>query len=580
MNIHAKGTERESARDIICLDFDFGSRSYEEEKEHLLKLKSMATKESQIRIDNILSQVEKNKYKYKKLSKDGIREQFYSEGVCVRYNHYDKKGNVIKTEAIDYAMLYRNSSKAKLGQVMFIRKELYDVAYDWLTMGLGKKMPRHNAKIVEMSAYAPLTTSTIVDTIAIPVKDILILKDVDSIFKIKVKAVKAENYECDERIIDEDKTRELYDKAISNGKLDLYGNPIYKQQYKKEKVTKKRCVVSDEELEIKNTLWDGMALIEHDCCPEWVNGMALLRQHFFKSDAFVTYIQKFFKSWCLKNDINYDTYEIKDMFGISHKLKDIKMITTHNAVKWLKFKDLMGNSLQEAYQYWCDRVNENGSLFGIVKTDHVSKLGDVQQMSYQMINTLDCTAYDVEQIAEISKNCVERLKTDDEYFKEFLIKNSNKINHYMMLADMYEYNPNIAKTNWFRKEKSSIIKNYVAKLRSGKITVPGDNLTVCGNPYALLLYAVGENYENDPTLEKEDGAIQCYTTRFADGEYLCAFRNPHNSPNGVVHLHNVYSKEMREYFPFSENIIAVNNIHTDIQDRCNGMDYDFGNWVG
>ena len=45
---------------------------------------------------------------------------------------------------------------------MFINSKLYKKAYNWLTMGLGDKMPMDNAKIVEMSAYAPLTTSTIV----------------------------------------------------------------------------------------------------------------------------------------------------------------------------------------------------------------------------------------------------------------------------------------------------------------------------------------------------------------------------------------------------------------------------------
>jgi len=110
------------------------------------------------------------------------------------------------------------------------------------------------------------------------------------------------------------------------------------------------------------------------------------------------------------------------------------------------------------------------------------------------------------------------------------------------------------------------------KLRSGKITVNGDNLTVCGNPYALLLYSVGEDWKSDPTLGKEDGTIQCYARRFGDGEYLCGFRSPHNSPNNCSYLHNVYSEEMDRYFDFSNNIIAVNCIETDIQSRCNGMD--------
>ena len=51
----------------------------------------------------------------------------------------------------------------------------------------------------------------------------------------------------------------------------------------------------------------------------------------------------------------------------------------------------MGGSLESAYEYWCNKVNEDGSVFGIVKTDHPSKLGEYQQLSYQMVNTLPCT---------------------------------------------------------------------------------------------------------------------------------------------------------------------------------------------
>ena len=37
---------------------------------------------------------------------------------------------------------------------------------------------------------------------------------------------------------------------------------------------------------------------------------------------------------------------------------------------------------------------------------------------------------------------------------------------------------------------------------------------------------------------------------------------------------------MQRYFKFSPNIMAVNCIHTDIQDRMNGCDFDLTYWVG
>lgn len=564
----------ESTRDLICLDFDFGSRSYEEEIFHINELISKSNNENKESLLQIRQFVEDNKYKYQKKSKDEIRDLFYQNGVPVTYHRKDKKGNMIDSTTINYNMLYRNSSKAKLGQVMFINKELYDIAYDWLTMGLGKKLPKKNAKIVEMSAYAPLTTSTIIDTLHIPVEDILILEDQDSFFTTVANVVRAEDYECEEKVVDVEKTTRARQKALLNEEIDLWGNPIYKQVYKKQLTTKKKCVCTKETVNVKNTLWDGMGIIEDTCLPHWINGMALLRHHFFKMDGFRGKIQQFFQDWCKKTGNNYETYEVVDMFGIPHKLKDIKVITTNNAIKWIKFKDLMGDTLQEAYAYWCEKVNNNGSLFGIVKTDHQSKLGSIQQMSYQMINTLPCSENDVKDIAQTSIDYVELLKKDDLEFENFLRKNANEVNHYEMMADLYKHNPGFANSKWFRNEKKKVINTYVSKLRSGKITVNGDNLTVCGNPYALLMYSVGEDWNNDPTFTIEEGVVQCYTTRFNHNEYLAAFRNPHNSPNNIVPLHNVYSEEMIKYFPFSPNIMAVNCIHTDIQDRTNGCDFD------
>lgn len=568
-----------STRDIICLDFDFGSRTYDEEMEHFLgqygdfENDPSLTEETKTFIRAIKSNIESNEHKYIKMSKDEIREHFYTNGVSVEYLTKDNSGET-KTQVIHYKMLYRNSSKAKIGQVMFINSKLYKKAYNWLTMGIGSKMQMDNAMIVEMSAYAPLTTSTIVDKFHLPVEDILILKDKDSFFETVAKIVKSQEYLKQEKVLDEEKTEQNRQKAIEKGNFLEDGTPKYSRKYKKIDVVAKKCVVSDETVRVKNTLWDGMALIESSALPSFVNGMALLRNHFFKACAFRTNIQLFFKDWCKDNGYDYDSYEVLDMFGVSHKLKDIKMITTDNAIKWKKFMSLMGDTGEDAYRYWCTKVNEDGSYFGIVKTDHPSKLEDVQQMSYQMVNTLPCERDDINELAEMSMSYVNELKTNNDSFELFLRKNANEINHYEMLADLYRHNNDFANSTWFRYEKRQIIKTYVDKLRTGKITINADNLTICGNPYALLLYSVGEPWEDDPTLNVERGTIQCYTTRFDDGEYLCGIRNPHNSPNNICYLHNCHSELMKRYFVFSPNILAVNCIQTDIQDRANGCDFD------
>ena len=543
----------ESTRDIICLDFQFGLRSYKEELAHVKQMRKTATEANDTEkletIDKIQSKIESNKDKYKKLSKDDIRRIFYTEGVSITYQDViNNKTGEIKETIIHYKMLYRNPSKAKQGSCMFIRDELYDRAYEWITMGIGPLLPKKGAKIVEISAYAPLSTSAIEGTVTIPVEDVLILKDQDSFFRTIADIVRAEDYEV----------------VLRGGK----------------KETRKRCVVHRELTDVKNTLWDGMALIETSVMPGWCNGMALLRNHFFKACAFRTKLQMFIKDYCNNHNIDYQTYTIKDMFGNDHLAKDIKIIVTDNACKFKKFADILGGSFSSAYDYWCSKVRADENVFGIVKTDHPSKLGDTQQLSYQMVNTLPCTEEDIYQIATTSVKYVELLKRDNDEFEKFLRKNATAVNHYEMLADLYQHNKNFQNSRMWRTDKKDIIKSYVARLRNGKITVPGDNLTVCGNPYALLMYTVGENWEEDPTFCQEDGVIQVYTRRFSDGEFLCGIRNPHNSANNIGYFKNVRHPLMEKYFDFSNNIMAVNCIHTDVQARLNGEDFDLTKWVG
>lgn len=511
----------DTTRDVICLDFSFGTRSYEEELEHINSKLAEPDLDDAKRstYSQLLEFAAQRKDAYRKLSKDELRELYYTEGVDVEYSD----------ATLHYRMLFRNPSKAKVGQCMFIREELYERTRNWMTMGLGDKLPAEKAKIVELSAYAPLVSSSIVGRLNIPVEDVVILKDQSSFCQCAAKIVYAENG---------------------------------------------ACAVRDEETRVENVLWDGMALIDTDCCPSWANGMVLLRNHFFKACAFKSRIQLFFRDWCAEHGHDYETYEIEDIFGRKHRLRDIKILTTDNAIKWKKFTDLMGD---DPYEYWCDRVRADGNVWGIVKTDHPSKLADVQQMSYQMVNTLPTTKDEVAVLAANSIDYVEAIKNDPVLFDEFLQRNKNDINHYEMMSALYRWNPEIADTKWFRHEKSEILRRYVRRLKTGKITVEGDNLTMCGNPYAMLMYAVGEDWTQDPTLRPAPdryGGVHVYTKRFADGEFLCAIRSPNNSPNNLAYFMNVRHHLMEKYFDFSENIIAVNCIGTDIQSRLNGADFD------
>ena len=91
-----------------------------------------------------------------------LRDYYYENGATVVWKTYDSKtGKEIKgkEKIITYKMLLRTTGKAKEGYCLFIRKELHKKVLSYLTMGLWDRMPdEKGAKIVEMSAYAPLIT--------------------------------------------------------------------------------------------------------------------------------------------------------------------------------------------------------------------------------------------------------------------------------------------------------------------------------------------------------------------------------------------------------------------------------------
>ena len=517
--------KNDSTRDVICLDFNYGTRGPEDELKHLKKraiearlnykiAKSFGdgTEKLNIRkkIASLYMEVKNNPDKYKKVSKDEIRTYFYNNGVPVTY--HTRKGE----ETIIYRMLYRTPGKAKAGKCMFIREKLYKKARNFLYMGI--KLKKRNAPIVEIGAYSSLITSTIVGKIRIKPEEILVLNDFDSKFTTDIVAIKT------------DKEKHCYAERISD-------------------------------YEVKNTIFDGQGLIDSSIFPEWGDGYILLRHHMCKCAAFNTNLQQFFRDYFTDD---YEKATVKDMWGNDVRVKNIKLVTTDQSMKWLKF-DL-------GFDYWSEWVRKNDCMFGIVKTAHHSKLGNVQRMSYQMINSLSEEI--MPNVIDKSIRYIERLKTDDYIFLEYLERTANFSNDHEVLVALVKHNPDFLRSEYYRTRKRDIIRAYVLDFKNGRSIQNADNLTIVGSPYAMLLHAVGENPEDDPTFKPETDSIQCYSERFADKEYLAEFRSPFNSRNNMGCLHNNLHPLIKKYFNLGRLCIAVNMIHTDFQDRNNGSDMD------
>lgn len=465
------------------------------------------------------------------LSAEVIREYLYKNGFIINYpvfkkNKETKEYEEIGKETIKYKFWFRSSAKARIGEVLFINEKYYDEIVKWQMMNIEMELNKP-CKLVEMMAYMSLTASSIEGSVIIKPDEILVINDLES--------------------------------SIEKDVLDVV-------------VENKKCKVIEGRKSVKNVLFDGQALLDNSLFTDNA-GMKLLRHHMFKACGFRTYISKFYKDYCKENGLNYDTYTVTDRYGNDIRVKDIKLITTENAMKWEKFL----GATKEGFDKWKAAVENDGCEFGVVKRDHESKIKDFQWISYQMLNALMINKEETRFLFNNTSNFINGMKKDNSKYINYLKITESEVNENSMILDLIELNRDFIYSDMFRKQKTNTLKKLKNELKEGRILVCGDNLTVVGNPYLMLKASVGNKEVIDETLSisENNDYISVYTSKFKDGEMLAGFRNPFNSPNNLSYFKNETKDSLiNKYFNFSDNIIAINLIKTDAQDRNNGMDQD------
>ena len=543
-----------------------------------------------------------------KVRKEDLRNFYYINGVTFESERIGKNQ---KVESVHYKMLYRTSGKAKKGECVFIRDCLFHKAINYLTMGFydmmeekAKADPEAVFKLVELSAYLSLTTASAMGYLNIPLKNILVVEDESVLTKpmaAEIVRVADVEHTSDEFVLEFDDPRmerilnkhkctlnevtaaeKEYTYIEKRTKEELKKNGIringkYPGHHEYKNYTTKECIVEEvQDAEIENILWDGMGLIDESIFPDYADGFVYCRSHFFKSCLFRGNVQEYFKDYCERKGYDFETYTVTDMFGNKKQLSDIKVVITDKSLKWLKFIDMMGGTKQKAYRTYRKLMKTYENVFAVVKTAHKSKWGDLQLSAYQMNNSLPCTDEKVlESITDQAVSYINGLKDSDEKYLEYLDMTKSNFNINGLLVDLVKWNRDFSKTEIFRVKKKKDVYGLVENFQRGRLPQPGDNLTIMGNPIALLMKATGENPLEEGIFEVEEDAIQCYTERFPAGEHLAAFRSPHNSPNNILHFHNIKSKKISKYFPnLGQNIIIINLIGTDAQARGSGFDED------
>ena len=418
-------------------------------------------------------------------------------------------------DGIKYIRWKRSSGSSRVGKCLFINEALYKRMHKWETCGLSLK-EGCEVDLAALEAYISLTSSSIIDTLELKPENFLVVDDYESTFTDTVVGVQFEN-----------------------------GQLIAKEQ----------------DFQITNSIFDGETLLDESCFPEQYKqySMLLLRQRMFKSACFKTKIQK----WFADNNIT----EISQLngFTVAKNISDIKVITTPSSIKFVKFGTL---------QKWFDILEPT---FGIVKHEKPTHYFDGRKVSchYQLLNTLQLSEKEVNNLLEPSLDYIAKVRSDPAVlryhinypYEEMDITPLNSKNE--IIFKLLGMNANFAKTKLYYDFRNDLIKSLLRELKKGHILVNGNYSTLLGNGYEMLQQSIG-TFEGKSIIGK--GNI--HSKRFEYDKTILGSRSPHVCSGNVLLVNNVASDEIDKYFDLSNEVVYVNAIEENIQQRLNGCDYD------
>lgn len=452
-----------------------------------------------------------------------LREHFYNNG--------------FNLGGVHYVRYKRSSGSSRQGKCLFIDEKLLKAMEKLGECGL-----KPTGDLASWEAYKSLSLSSLKGVINIPLNGILFIPDFKSEFLEEVVCVEEKD-----------------------GVL----------------------VATTKETTIENDIWDGESLLDESLFSGNYTDkhMLLLRNKFFKSCAFRTKLQKWFKD----KNITLDDLKARGFITLATDISQIVMVTTPNSMKFLKF--MQGGFTENNVRKWADKVD---CTFGVVKYDKCTKFfdGKMVQSSYQFINTLGLTEAQAEELLKPSKDYLTTIRNDYDFMRYHFsdVSKREKIKddetEYEEISDglaerseviftLMKINCGFEDTLIYNNFRNKVIESQKNKLKQGHILLSGTNATLFGNGPEMLMALSGEfDINNTKNTAKVLGTGEIACKKFGHDEKLVCARSPHITMGNLYCVTNNLSGDIWNYFDLGENIVCVNAIGENIQQRLNGCDYD------
>ena len=460
-----------------------------------------------------------NKIKKTKVGLKELREYFYENG--------------FNLGGVHYVRYKRSSGSSRQGKCLFINEKAYNHMAKWGECGL-----KPAEDMASWEAYKSLALSSIKGTVHIPLESMLFIKDSKVTFDEDVISVE----DRDGRLVSE----------------------------------RKKCSIT-------NDIWDGESLLDESVfAGDYAEKhMLLLRNKFFKSCAFKTKLQKWFKD---KNITSVDDLKARGFITFATDISQIMMVTTPNSMKFLKF--MKGGFTERNIEKWMEKVS---SEFGVVKYDKRTKFfdGEMVQTSYQFLNTLGVSEEDAKTLLAPSIDYTSLIREDYDFMRYHFShahKRETESGREEEIADglaersdvifkLMNINYAFKDTLLYKSFRNDVVESQKDRLKEGHVLLPGTNATLFGNGPEMLLALSGEfDIDNPSPYALQKGEVAC--AKFANGRKLTCARSPHITMGNLYFAVNNLSNPIWEYFDLGENVVCVNAIGENIQQRLNGCDYD------
>jgi len=418
-------------------------------------------------------------------------------------------------DGVKFIRFKRSSGSARVGKCLFIDEKLYYKMHQWERCGL-KVKENQSIDLAAWESYISLTLSSIIDTIEISPKNILLIDDYESVFR-----------------------EDVIETRYENGELKT----------------------DNQNVAISNSIFDGQSLMDISVFEKYKDkGMLLLRNRFFKSCCFNANIQQWFRD----NSIT----EVSQLngFTVATDIADIKLITTPSSIKYLKFG---------SFQQWIDNLDVS---FGVVKYEKPQHNFDGRMVytHYQLINTLQLSMDEMNNFLSPTLKYLDMLKRDPDVVRHYVKYPQELDNDITPLQSKNDIvyrllglNNKFAGTKYYHEFKTDLTKAFVKNLKEGRVLVNGNYSTLLGNPIEMLLHSIGR-FNGDSVL----GVGNIHNTRFKYDTTLLASRSPHCTIGNILLARNVADKKIDKYINLTPEIACINSINENILQRLSGCDFD------